>query len=105
MAERYQRKGAQRGEAEVLLFFTVLGVCGLISAIFWGFRYVRENKNGAAEKRLAVITARQTPAPFAPPLDAGEYYTTCERSPLKLLSKNTSCEILDESYREYEAMP
>lgn len=105
MKTLYRKKDGQKGEAELMLFFTVLAVCGLISAALWGVGLMRQKKIDRSDRHLAAVAARRTPAPFAPPLDPGEYYATCERKGWAPLAQNTSCEVLDESYREYDAMP
>ncbi len=101
----YRSKRGQKGEAEVLLFLTVIGVCVLISGGLWLFGWVRETKNGKVDRRLAAQIARQTPAPFVPRLDPGEYYVSCERQLWAPLSKEAPCGVLPESYREVEIGP
>jgi hypothetical protein len=101
----YRSKRGQKGEAEVLLFLTVIGVCVLISGGLWLFGWVRETKNGKVDRRLAAQIARQTPAPFVPRLDPGEYYVSCERQLWAPLSKEAPCGVLPESYREVEIVP
>lgn len=105
MKTQYRRKDGQRGEAELMLFVTVLAVCGLISAALYGVGFMRQKKIARSDHYHAAVAARGTPAPFAPALDPGEYYATCERKGWAPFAKNTSCDVLEESYREYDAMP
>ena len=105
MKTQYRQKSAERGEAEIMLFVTILVICGLISAALYGVGFMRQKKAARSDRYQAAIAARRTPAPFAPPLDPGEYYATCERKGWAPFAKNTSCDVLEESYREYDAMP
>jgi hypothetical protein len=105
MKKLYRSKRGQEGEAEVLLFVTVLVICGLVSGALWLFGWVKDTKDGKVERRLAAQIARQTPAPFVPPLDPGEYYASCAKPLWKVLSNGASCQIQPESYRELEIIP
>ena len=101
----YRSKSAQKGEVEGLLFITVLVICGLISGSLWLFGWVKETKDSKVDRRLVAQFARQTPAPFAPPLDPGEYYVSCKKPLWAALSSDAPCSILPESYRELEITP
>jgi len=105
MRTSYRSKTGQKGEAEVLLFVTVLVICGIISGSLWLFGWVKDTKDAKVDRRLAAYVARQTPAPFVPPPDPGEYYVSCKKSLIAPLSSTASCEILPESYRELEIVP
>lgn len=105
MIKPYRSKAAQKGEAEVLLFATVLVVCCLISGALWLFGWVKDSKDSKVDRRLAAHVARQTAAPFVPPLDPGEYYVTCTKPLWAALSSDASCTILPESFRELEITP
>jgi hypothetical protein len=101
----YRPKAAQKGEAEALLFITVLVVCCLVSGALWLFGWVKETKDSKVDRRLVAQIARQTPAPFVPPLDPGEYYVSCKKPLWAALSSDAPCAILSESYRELEVTP
>jgi hypothetical protein len=101
----YRSKRGQEGEAEAMLFITVLVICGLISGALWLFGWVRETKDGKVDRRLAAQAARQTPAPLVPRLDPGEYYVSCEKQLWAPLSTGAPCTVLPESYREVEIVP
>jgi hypothetical protein len=105
MTKLYRSKRGQEGEAEILLFVTVLEICCLISGALWLFGWVKDNKDGKVDRRLAAQVARLTPAPFVPRLDPGEYYASCGKSVWGALSSDTPCEILPESYRELDITP
>jgi len=105
MRTLYRSKAGQRGEAEVLLFITVLVVCCLISGALWVFGWVKESKDSKVDRRLAAYVARQTPAPFVPPLDPGEFYVSCQKPLWAALSSDAPCGILPESFREREITP
>ena len=105
MNKLYRSKRGQKGEAEVLLFVTVLVVCCVISGALWLFGWVKDTKDDKVDRRIAAQIARQTPAPFVPPLDPGEYYASCGKSLWNALSSDAPCEILPESYRELEITP
>lgn len=101
----YRSKAGQEGEAEALLFITVLAICGVISGALWLFGWVKETKDGKVDRRLAAQVARQTPAPFVPRLDPGEFYVSCQKPAWAALSSDAPCEILPESFRELEITP
>lgn len=101
----HRSKAGQKGEAEVLLFLTVLVICCLISGALWLFGWVKDTKDSKVDRRLVARIARQTPAPFAPPLDPGEYYVSCKKPLWAALSSDAPCQILSESYRELEVTP
>ena len=105
MKKLYRSKRGQEGEAEVLLFVTVLVICGLVSGALWLFGWVKETKDGKVDRRLAAQSARQTPAPFVPRLDPGEYYASCAKPLWRVLWSDASCQIEPESYRELEIIP
>ena len=105
MTKLYRSKRGQEGEAEILLFVTVLVICCSISGALWLFGWVKDSKDGKVARRLAAQVARQTPAPFVPPLDPGEYYASCGKSLWSALSSDAPCEILAESYRELDMIP
>ena len=105
MIKPYRSKAGQKGEAEILLFATVWVVCCLISGALWLFGWVKDSKDGKVDRRLAAQIARQSPAPFVPRLDPGEYYVSCTKPLWAALSSDASCAILPESYRELEITP
>ena len=105
MSLGYRRKQNEKGEAEVLFFATVLVIVGLISAALWIFGWVRETKDARVDANRVAAAARRTPAPFVPRLDPGEYYVSCKKSALTIVSGDASCDILEESYREREVHP
>ncbi|MEY4669152.1 MAG: hypothetical protein RL518_1851 [Pseudomonadota bacterium] len=105
MQKLYRSKKGQEGEAEILLFITVLVICGLISGGLAVFEWVRETKDGKVDRRLAAQIARQTPAPFVPRLDPGEYYASCRKPLWAALSSDAPCDVEEESYRELEIIP
>ncbi len=105
MRTSYRSKTGQKGEAEVLLFVTVLVICGIISGSLWLFGWVKDTKDAKVDRRLAAYVARQTPAPFVPPLDPGEYYVSCKKPLWAALSSDAPCDILPESFRELEITP
>lgn len=107
MKTRYQSKQGQKGEAEILLFITVIVACCVLSAAMWLLGWVRETKNAKVDRRaLAAIAANaKDKAPFVPKIDPGEYYVTCGKSLTSLVNQSMSCEILSESYRELEVIP
>jgi hypothetical protein len=105
MTKPYRSKASQKGEAEVLLFATVLVICCLISGALWLFGWVRDSKDGKVDRRLAAQIAQRSQAPFVPPLDPGEYYVSCAKPLWAALSSEAQCTILPESYRELEITP
>jgi hypothetical protein len=105
MKKLYRSKRGQEGEAEVLLFLTVIAICCLISGSLWLFGWVKDTKDSKVDRRLAAQVARLTPAPFVPPLDPGEYYASCDKPLWAALSSDAPCRILTESYRELEMIP
>ena len=105
MKKLYRSKRGQEGEAEVLLFFTVLAICCLISGALWLLGWVKNSKDDKVDRRHAAHVARLTPAPFIPPLDPGEYYVSCEKPVWGALSSDAPCNILPESFRELEITP
>ena len=105
MNKPYYSKAGQKGEAEALLFITVIVLCGLVSGSLWLFDWVKDSKNSKVDRRIAAQIARQTPAPFVPALDPGEYYVSCTKPLWAALESNAPCAILSESYRELEITP
>jgi hypothetical protein len=105
MRKPYRSKATEKGEAEILLFATVLVICCLISGSLWLFGWVKDSKDGKVDRRLAAQIARQTPAPFVPLLDPGEYYASCTKPVWAALSSDAPCAILPESFRELEITP
>lgn len=105
MRAQYKQKHDQKGEAEVLFFVTVLVIVGIISGALWIFGWVKDTKNARVDASHIAAAARRTPAPFVPRLDPGEYYVSCKKSALTVLSGDAPCEILDESYRERDVHP
>lgn len=105
MNKVYRSKQGEAGEAEVLLFVTILVICCVISGSLWLFGWVRETKDDKVDRRLVAQVARQTPAPFVPRLDPGEYYASCKKPIWSALSSDAPCQILPESYRELEITP
>jgi hypothetical protein len=105
MNKLYRSKRGQEGEAEVLLFVTVLVICCLISGALWVFGWVKDTKDGKVDRRFAAQIARQTPAPLVPRLDPGEFYVSCAKPLWGALATEAPCEILPESYRELDIAP
>lgn len=105
MNKLYRSKRGQKGEAEILLFATVLVICCVISGSLWVFGWVKRTKDDKVDRRMAAQIARLTPAPFIPPLDPGEYYASCGKSVWNALSSDAPCQVLPESYRELEITP
>jgi hypothetical protein len=98
----YHSKSREKGEAEVLLFLTALLICGLISGSLWLLGWVRQTKHARVDRHVIALNARNQQAPFVPRLDPGEFYATCEKKLWAPLSREVSCEVLPESYRELE---
>jgi hypothetical protein len=105
MIRTRENRGSEKGEAEIMFFATVLVICGLISGALWLFGWVRQTKDSKVERHAIARMKRSEPAPFVPKLDPGEYYAKCGKTLWSALTTEVSCDILPESYREFEAMP
>lgn len=105
MIRRRKDRGSEKGEAEVLLFVTVIVVAGLISGSLWLLGWVRDSKDSKVDRRAVAQAKRNEPAPFVPKLNPGEYYTKCEKPLWSALSTEVPCKILPVSYRELEVIP